>query len=248
MKFNSSYSFFIVPINEICKKELRAFFQSNLGWFILFFTTIFNGLMGWWAIHKSNSSFEALQFIFYSFSGSTMIVGILIGMRLLAEERALGTIELLTTAPIKENQIILGKYTAALSLLGLCLLASLPIPMIAVFFGGATLGHILSGYIGNFLIGGATIAITIFYSSLSKSQLLAAIMATVNLVTLLLLGFFSPFISYPMKTIIREFSLYVHYMDFEKGIVMLKHCIFFISIIVFYLYLSIATLQSNRWR
>ena len=248
MKISKSFLFFTVPILEIFKKELRTFFHSYLGWFILCFTTLFNGLMGWWAIHKSTSSFEALQFIFYVFSGTSMVLGILIGMRLIAEERALGTIELLTTAPIQENQIILGKYTAAITVLILGLLASLPIVLVPVFFGGAKYGHIISGYLGNLLLGASSIAITIFYSSLSKSQLLAAVMATTNLVAFLLLGFFSPFVGYPMKIIIREFSLYVHYMNFEKGVVMLQHCVFFISIISFYLYLSIISLQTGRWK
>ena len=73
-------------------------------------------------------------------------------------------------------------------------------------------------------------------------------MAIANICLLLLLGFFSPYISPPLTNILREFSLYVHYRDFEKGVLILKHFIYFLSIILFYFYLTIVSLQNRRWR
>ena len=96
---------FLLPIREIFKKELRSFFQSYSGWTILFLTSTINGLFGWWTIHQEATSSMALQMIFYRFSGTAMVASALIGMKLFAEEKALGTIELLVTAPIRESQI-----------------------------------------------------------------------------------------------------------------------------------------------
>ncbi len=239
---------YLLPVLEIYKKENISFFQTYLGWFILALACMVNGILGWWGINKSNSSTEALQLIFYSFSGTTMTAGILIGMKLISEEKSLGTLELLITAPIHESQIILGKYFSAVSFLVILLLVSIPIPLIPLFFGDAKIGHILSGYIGNLFLGSASVAISLFYSTLSRVQLLTAIMAGANLILFLLLGFFSPYLSSPMKNIVREFSLYLHYRNFEQGVLVLKHFVFFFSVIIFYLYLSIASLQSSRWR
>jgi len=240
-----SYS---LPIIEIMKKELRSYFKSSLIWYILAISLILEGLLGYWGIKKSISSEKTLQFIFWYFSGITMVSSVLLGMRYFAEEKALGTIELLFTSPLTEIQIVLGKFFSAIILLLLLVLASFPIPLVTIIYGSGTIGHIISGYIGVLLIGTATITVTMFYSTLTKIQLMAAIMAGGNLALFLLLGFFSPYISQPMKGIMREFSFYVHYMDFEKGVIVLKHIVFFMSVITFYLYLTIQSLKINRWK
>ena len=177
-----------------------------------------------------------------------MIAGVLTSMRLFSEEQSLGTLELLITAPITEAQMVIGKFISALLFLLILMVATLPIPTMVLIFGDAHWGHICAGYMGVLLIGGASIAVTEFYSTLTGTQILAATMGGGNVVAFLLLGFFSPYIDQPMKSIMREFSFYVHYMDFEKGVIVARHLIFFISIIVFYLYLAVVSLQSRKWK
>jgi len=241
---NKSY---FLPIWEIAKKEVKSYFHSSLAWFILAFVCFIDGLLGYWGIKKESVSNKSIQLIFYVFSGTIMISGVLLAMRLFAEEKALGTLELLITGPLTEMQMALGKYFSALFFLLVIIAATIPIPLTVVIFGDAHWGHIVAGYFGVTLIGAASIAVTIFYSTLTDVQLLAAIMGGANVVFFLLLGFFSPYISNPMKEIMRHFSFYIHYMDFEKGVIVIRHVVFFLSIIVLYLYLAIISLRSRRW-
>lgn len=232
---------------QICRRELRSYFQSSLAYFILSISFCLAFLWGYAYIKHESTSSLAIQRIFYMLSGTTMITGVLISMRLIAEEKMQGTIELLFTSPITESQLVLGKFLSALMFLAIQGLITLPIPLIVVLYGGTNVGHLVAGFVGVLLIGASTAAMGTFYSSLTKTQLLAALMTAANLVFFLLLGFFSPFIDQPLKSVLRELSFYVHFMDFEKGVISVKHSLFYLSIIVFYLYAASLSLSSRRW-
>lgn len=233
---------------QICRRELRSYYQSALAYFILSISFGLAFLWGYAYIRHESTSSLALQRIFYMLSGTTMITGVLISMRLIAEEKMQGTIELLFTSPISELQLVLGKFTSALLFLIVQAFVTLPIPLLVVIYGGSNLGHLIAGFLGVLLIGAATAAMGTFYSSLTRVQLLAALMTAANLVFFLLLGFFSPFIDQPLKSVLRELSFYVHFMDFEKGVISVKHVVFYMSIIVFYLYAASLALAARRWR
>ena len=233
---------------QICRRELKSYFQSPLAYFILSISFSLAFLWGYAYIRHESTSTLALQRIFYMLSGTTMITGVLISMRLIAEEKINGTIELLFTSPITESELIAGKFASALLFLLVQAVVTLPIALLAVIFGGSNLGHVIAGFLGVLLIGAAVAAMGTFYSSLTKTQLLAALMTAANLVFFLLLGFFSPFIDQPLKSVLRELSFYVHFMDFEKGVISVKHILFYLSIIIIYLYAASMVLASRRWR
>ncbi len=233
---------------QICRRELKSYFQSPLAYFILSISFGLAFLWGYAYIRHESTSTLALQRIFYMLSGTTMITGVLISMRLIAEEKMNGTIELLFTSPISESELITGKFTSALLFLVIQAVVTLPIALLVVIFGGSNIGHVIAGFLGVLLIGAAVAAMGTFYSSLTKTQLLAALMTAANLVFFLLLGFFSPFIDQPLKSVLRELSFYVHFMDFEKGVISVKHILFYLSIIVIYLYAASMVLASRRWR
>ncbi|MCS6972188.1 MAG: ABC transporter permease subunit, partial [Leptospiraceae bacterium] len=224
------------PVWLICRRELTGYFQSLLAWFILSISFSLSFLWAYAYIRHESTSFLALQRIFYMFSGTTMITAVLISMRLIAEEKMQGTIELLFTSPISETQLVLGKFMAAILFLLIQIAVLLPIPLLVVIFGASNLGHVVAGMTGVLLIGAATAAMGTFYSSLTRIQLLAALMTAANLIFFLLLGFFSPYIDQPLKSVLREFSFYVHFMDFEKGVISVKHVVFYLSVVVFYLH------------
>jgi len=232
---------------QICRRELKSYFESALAYFIISVSFALAFLWGYAYLKHESTSAIAMQRIFYMLSGTTMITAVLISMRLIAEEKMQGTIELLFTSPITESQLVIGKFAAALSFLAIQALITLPIPMICVLYGGTNFGHVVAGFLGVLLIGSATAAMGTFYSSLTKTQLLAALMTAANLILFLLLGFFSPFIDQPLKSVLREMSFYVHFMDFEKGVVSVKHVLFYLSIVLFYLYGATLSLTSRRW-
>jgi len=238
---------YFLPVTQLLSKEVKLYFQNLYGWILIALAAIVAGLIAFIFMKKFPVSNQSLQKIFWLFSGITMILSFFLSMRLFAEEAARGTLELLITAPISEGQLVLGKFFSAMICLFVWILVTLPIPSMVLIFGDGHWGQLVSGYLGVILIGGASVAVTLFYSTLTKIQIVAGLLGAANVVFFLLLGFFSPYVSMPMKLVMREFSFYVHYMDFEKGLVMLKHIVFFFSIIALYLYLSVVSLQSKRW-
>ncbi len=247
MATEARFAYFF-PIWQIALKELKSYFNSNLAWFILFFFCFICGFLGYRAIKVESASDKVVQMIFYYLFGGTAFVACLVSMRLFAEENARGTLELLSTSPLSEGQIVAGKFISSFLFLLTWMVASLPIPLMVVFYGDAHWGQLLSGYIGVILSGSAAIAITMFFSTLTKIQLLAAALGGANVLILNLLGIFARDFSSPTKEIMQEMSFYVHYMDFEKGVMVLRHFVFFLSIIAFYIYISIISLRVRRWR
>lgn len=243
----TAFSLFL-PVYEIMRKELKSYFNSYLAWLILALTAILNGLLGWWGMHKEPASDRALQLVFYAFSGTTMVAAVLLGMRLFAEEKDRGTLELLLTAPITESQIVAAKLLSAVTFLMIIMATSFPVVLMVFIYGDGSWGQVFSGYLGILLLGSASISVSLFFSTLTNIQLLAAVSAGATVVAFLLSGFFSPYLDAPMKQIMRELSFYVHYMDFEKGMVRLRHIVFFLSIISVFSYLSTVSLQSRKLR
>ncbi|MCS6984227.1 MAG: ABC transporter permease [Leptospiraceae bacterium] len=237
---------FWFPVFELSRRDMGDFFRSMSTYVIFSFVIFLFGISAWYALKQQASIFRAVQFIFYVLSGAMMVSGVLLAMRLIAEERQEGTIELLLTFPINELQIVLGKFTAVKWILLFELALTLPISLSLVFLAKANLGQLLSGYLGALLIGLSAAAVTFFYSAWTRYQLLAALAGGANVIFFLLLGYFSPYIDPPLKQVLREFSFYVHFMNFEKGVISLPDVVFYISIISFYLFLTRLALESRR--
>lgn len=238
----------MVQIRAIMFRELRAFFMTYLAWVIIALTLTVNGLLAWFSMNRYVQTDRILQNIFYVFSGTTMIAALLTAMRSFAEEFSEGTIELLLTAPVHESRIVTGKFLASTAFILILSLSTLPAPLSVYLLSDAPGGQIIAGYTGVILIGAATVSLSLFYSTLTSSQLLAAVMAAANLVVFLLAGFFSPYLDSATAEVVRSLSFYVHYMNFEKGVITGRHIIFFLSIITFYLYLSRLSLRIRKMR
>ncbi len=168
----------------------------------------------------------------------------LITMRLVADERRSHTAELLFTSPLKISSIILGKYLAALVLLIIMLaLSSLNI-FVLTAHGNPDTGIVLSSYLGLLLLGAAFLAIGIFASSISSSQLVAAIIAFGILLFLWLIGASSDTDS----SVFGYISLINHFKNFSKGIIEVKDLVYYVSVIYIGLFLTYTALDSERWR
>lgn len=234
-------------IFQLAFRDLGDFFRSYSTYLVFSFVLFLFGISAWYALKQQASIFKAVQFMFYVLSGGMMVSGVLLAMRLIAEERMEGTIELLMTFPINEFQIILGKFIALKLILFFELILTLPVSLLLVILAKANLGHLISGYLGSFLIGLSAGSVTFFYSCLTRYQLLAALAGGANVIFFLLLGYFSPYIDPPLKQILREFSFYVHFMNFEKGVFSVVDTIFYVSVMVFYLFLSRLAIETRRY-
>ncbi len=236
------------PAREITLREFRSLARSTGSYAVISFILFLCGLTAWYALKQQATVFKAQQVIFYVLSGGIMVAGVLVSMKSLSEEKARGTLELLLTTPITETQLVAGKYLGAILFLLLLLALTTPITLAVLLFADGNWGQLMAGYIGAILIGGAAAAVSLFYSALTSSQFLAALSAGGNVIFFLLLGYFSPYIDPPMKQVLREFSFYVHYLNFEKGALVLRDIIFFFSVILFYLFLTRTVIESRRLR
>jgi len=171
----------------------------------------------------------------------------LLTMRLLAEERKLGTIELLLTAPVRDSEVILGKFLGSLGILTVMLALTLYYPLLLIIFGDPDIGPIVTGYLGLLLLGYTALAIGIFASSLTSNQIVAAVVAIGILFALYFVGFAANFLPEALGEVIGYFSLSYYFPDFMRGIIDTRGIIYYLSITILFIFLAIRSLENSRW-
>ena len=174
-----------------------------------------------------------------------------ITMRLWAEERRLGTIELLLTLPITQGQAVLGKFLAAWLFCAIALTLTFPMVMTVRFLGDPDMGVIVSGYIGALLVAGAYLSVGSAMSALTRNQVIAFVLGVA-------VCFVFAAASYPLVTdflaretpamaeITRRFALLDRYQDFTRGIVSLRNLVFFTAFIGFWLFLTTVLVDQRK--
>jgi ABC-type uncharacterized transport system involved in gliding motility auxiliary subunit len=169
-------------------------------------------------------------------------------MRLWAEEKRLGTIELLFTMPVTETEAVLGKYLSALFFLFLLLLFTIPIPITIALLGDPDPGPIICGYIGAFLLGGAFLAIGIFCSSLTSAQIISFIITVVFCFILLIAGEEFVLIGLPdiLVRLFRFISLSAHFESIARGLIDSRDVFYYLSLICIFLYFNIMVCEGVR--
>jgi ABC-2 type transport system permease protein len=173
-------------------------------------------------------------------------------MRLWAEERRVGTIELLLTMPITAWQAIVGKFLASWLFLGLALVLTFPVIITVNYLGSPDNGSILCGYVGSWLMAGAYLAITCMTSAMTRTQVVSFIISVMICLFLILAGF-SPIINLIenwgkpwVVDMITSFSVITHFDGFQKGVLDSRDVIFFLSVIGFSLFSTSVILRGHR--
>jgi ABC-2 type transport system permease protein len=180
-----------------------------------------------------------------------MFVIPMLTMRAFAEEKATGTMELLMTSPVREVELVVGKYLAACSLYFALLVLTLQYPAFLIAYGEPDLGPLYTGYLGLMLIGMAFIALGLFTSSLTANQIVAAVMGFVTLLLLYVLYWPTQYKTGAFSKIIQYVCVYSRVnweSDLSKGILDTRDLVFFASFIFIFLFLSVRSLASSRWR
>jgi len=168
-------------------------------------------------------------------------------MRLLAEEKKMGTLELLLTAPVRDNEVIVGKFLGSLGILTAMLALTFYYPLLLMWFGDPDWGPIATGYLGLFLLGGASLAVGLFASSLTSNQIVAAVVAGGILFALWFVGMAADLLPEAMGEVIGYLSLSYHFPDFMRGMIDTRGVIYYLSITVLFLFLAIRSLENSRW-
>ena len=176
-----------------------------------------------------------------------MIAGILITMRLLAEERQTGTEVLLHTAPISEAEIIAGKFFGAFGFLTIITVLTLYMPALIYIYGKVSWGQIGAGYLGLLLLGAASVAIGTLGSAIAKNQLFAACMGGGMLIFGLLGWLLGRTTESPVNEIFSYIALFDrHFQPFMRGRINTESIIYYVSITFIFLLISTQVLRSRR--
>jgi ABC-2 type transport system permease protein len=236
----------------IARRELGGYLRTWTGYIIAAAVLFTDGILfNAFALGSQHNrlSAEVLSQFFYFSSGTTMIASVFISMRLLAEEHQSGTIALLASSPVRERDIVLGKFFSALIFLGLVTLATVFMPLLILVNGKLSLGHVAAGYLGLLLLGSAALAIGTLGSTLARSQVLAAIVSGLMVVGLLIIWLLGSVSERPLNDIFFAVALYGrHFPPFQAGVMQVRDVIYYLAVSYFALFLSIRVLEARRWR
>ncbi len=234
-------------VQAVAWKEIQIYFSSPVAYIV---GMMFLALTGFFFVRDLSSPFPEASLSSF-FQGATIILILLaptLTMRLLAEEQKLGTIELLLTSPVRDWEVIVGKYLASLTFLLATVALTTYYVVLLFIFADPDPGPIWSGYLGLALYGAATLSIGVLTSTLTNNQIVAAV---VGLFILLLL-FFADLASGDLPgfwgNLIKEIGIRSHFNDFERGVIDTKHIVYYVIFTAFFLFLSIRALESRRWR
>jgi ABC-2 type transport system permease protein len=231
----------------ITQRELKSYFVSPVAYVVTAFFLLVAGYLFSLILLSSNEA--SLRFLHSNLSVIWLFVTPFITMRLLAEEQRTGTIELLLTNPVREWELVVGKYLAALLFVLFMIAFTLYYPALLYGLGGnPDVSPMLSGYLGVILQAGAFLAVGLLASSLTDNQMIAAIISFAVLLIFWLADAVANQLGSPAKDIFRYLSVTQHFQDFPRGVIDTTHIAYFLSLIVGCLILTILSLQSRRWR
>jgi ABC-2 type transport system permease protein len=238
-------------IGIVARRELSGYLRTPSGYLIAAATLLVQGLLFNTRALGGGSKLSAqvLQDFLRDSSGTTTVCAVLFAMRLFAEERQSGTLVLLYTSPLREAEIVVGKFLSALAVLSVVTLLSLYLPALIFVNGKVSVGHIAGGYFGLLCVGAATLALGTLGSALSKNQLMAGVVSAVLIFVLFLCWQLSRVVDPPLGTILSHFSLYEkHFFPFMRGLVQVSDLVYYASIVYVSLLAATRVVQSQRWQ
>jgi ABC-2 type transport system permease protein len=229
----------------ITTKEFKSYLLSPMAYIIIGVFLALTGLL----FGSSSSTYSATSLAgFLEYGGLILLLLIaVLTMRLLAEEKKLGTIELLLTAPVRDSEIIMGKFFGSLGIVVVMIILTFYYPLLLYIFGDPDFGPIGSGYLGLLLLSCAALAVGIFASSLTSNQIIAAVVCGGILFALWFLGVAASYLPETLGDVISYFSFSKYFPDFITGIIDTRGIIYYLSITVLFLFLAMRSLENSRW-
>lgn len=231
----------------IARKEIGTYVSSPIAYVM---GAIFVALSGLFFSLSLGTSFPEASLAGFMQPAITLLVVIapLLTMRLLAEEQKMGTLELLLTSPVRDEEVVLGKFLGSLLMVFIMFAITLYFPILLFIFGDPDPMPILTGYLGLVLVGATLLSIGIFSSSITSNQIIAAVVSLGIGFALLMLGSAATYTSGAAALVLDYLSLQSQVRDLTLGILDTRNLIFFIGLITLFLFLTIRNLESRRWR
>ena len=232
-------------VGVIFRRELRAYFNSAMAYVVI---VVFLAILGWF---ESNNLFLAnvasMRLVFEIAPAVFLFVIPAITMRLLSEEKKSGTIELLTTKPLKDWEIVAGKFLSAWVLIGVALLPTIIYYITIASLGNIDNGPVIGGYLGLFLMAGVYVAIGLLASSLTENQVVAFIIGFTFVFALYMLDKILFYVPGWMTSVVEFLGIDYHFSSIARGIIDSRDIIYFLSVLGFSLYLTTVSLARRSW-
>ncbi|PYN61990.1 MAG: ABC transporter permease [Candidatus Rokuibacteriota bacterium] len=249
----------------IYKKEMRLYFTSPIAWVILtiflfiagyFFYSIFafftlasmQSAMNPAMARDLNVTDSVLRPLFSNISVILLLLMPLVTMRLFAEERRSGTIELLLTYPVRDGAVLIGKYLAGLTLYVIMLALTLFYPLLVAYFARVEWGPLATGYLGLLLMGATFLGVGIFASSLTENQIVASIITFGVLLIFWVIGWSSDYLGGTWGRVLSHLSLIEHFDSFAKGVLDTRDVLYYVDFTIVALFLTLRSLEARRWK
>jgi ABC-2 type transport system permease protein len=232
-------------INAIMRREVKSYFNSAIAYVVI---VVFLAIVGWF--HSSNlflSNVATMRLLFELVPIVFLFVVPAITMRLLSEEKKSGTIELLTTKPLHDSEIVLGKFLAAWALIGVALLLTLVYYVTIASLGNIDNGPVLGGYLGLMLMAGVYVAIGLLASSLTENQVIAFIIGFVFVFALFMFDKVLIYVPDTLASIVEFLGIDYHFGNVARGVIDTRDIIYFVSLLGFMLYLTVVSLGRRKW-
>jgi ABC-2 type transport system permease protein len=235
-------------IGVISCKELRTYVSSPMAYVV---TAVFLALGGtFFTTYLAATDYADTSIRGFLDASQILILlfATVLTMRSVAEEKKLGTWELLLTVPVRGAEIVLGKFLGSVAVLTGMLVLTLYFPVLLAVFGDPDAGPIVASYVGLFLLGCASLSVGIFASTLSSNQIVSAVVSGGILVGLWSLGLAGTYAGGRAGKLLSQVSLLHHFPDFARGIVDTRALVYYVSVTALFIYLAILSIEANRWR
>jgi ABC-2 type transport system permease protein len=239
-------------VGVICRRELGAYLRSPIGYIVASAVLLLIGLLFYaqalGPAAGERLSGEVLARFFYNASGLIAIAAVVLSVRLISEERQSGTQVLLNTSPVRDWEIVLGKFLSAFVFLTGITLVTLYMPLLIFVNGKVSIGQILVGYLGLTLLGGAVLAIGVFATSLTRHSLLAAAMGAVITGTMFLFWPLARIVDPPISRVLAGLALHGrHFSGFQAGLLHTRDVVFYAAVTYFFLLAATKVMEAKRW-
>jgi len=230
----------------IARREFKSYFNSPAAYIVGALFLIVIAVMFWNSFFLEQRA-SVRRLFFWSYFVAVFVAPA-ITMGLLAEERRNGTLELLITYPVRDAEVVIGKYLGALGLYTVLLLLTLPQVFSVSTLGPLDWGTVFSGYLGLFLAGGAFLAIGVMASSWTSNQLIALIVALAISGVLVVVRHIMVFLPTGAASVLEWLSIGYHSDSMERGVIDTRDLLYFVSLIAICLGLAFRSLESRRWK
>jgi ABC-2 type transport system permease protein len=236
----------MTPALVISRREIRTYFNSPVAYIVVPVFVIITGYLFFTQLFLEKQAdmrgfFNIMPLLF-------MFMIPAITMRLLADEKASGTLELLITMPVRDWEVVVGKFLAAMALLCTAIGLTLVFAITVKSLGPLDRGPAIGGYLGLVLMGGAYVAIGVMASALTRNSIISFIVAFAISFALYLLGRLTQFLPQSLQKLVAFLSIDGHFENIGRGVVDSRDVIYYLSVMTVSLLIATLSLESRRWK